>query len=104
MEREQAIKLIQQLLTLMKQRGGSDLFITTGFPPAIKVDGNLTPVMDKALSSENSAMIIRSLMNDRQTKEFESTNECNFAISPPQIGRFRVSAFIQQGNVGGVLR
>jgi twitching motility protein PilU len=104
MEREQAIKLIQQLLTLMKQRGGSDLFITTGFPPAIKVDGHLTPVMDKALTSENSAMIIRSLMNDRQTKEFESTNECNFAISPPQIGRFRVSAFIQQGHVGGVLR
>ena len=104
MEREQAIKLIQQLLTLMKQRGGSDLFITAGFPPAIKVDGNLTPVMDKALSSENSAMIIRSLMNDRQIKEFESTNECNFAISPPQIGRFRVSAFIQQSHVGGVLR
>ncbi|PTU30616.1 PilT/PilU family type 4a pilus ATPase [Stenotrophobium rhamnosiphilum] len=104
MEREQAIKLIQQLLTLMKQRGGSDLFITSGFPPAIKVDGNLTPVMDKALTGENSAMIIRSLMNDRQIKEFESTNECNFAISPPQIGRFRVSAFIQQGQVGGVLR
>lgn len=104
MEREQAIKLIQQLLTLMKQRGGSDLFITAGFPPAIKVDGHLTPVMDKALSGENSAMIIRSLMNDRQTKEFESTNECNFAISPPQIGRFRVSAFVQQGLVGGVLR
>ena len=104
MEREQAIKLIQQLLTLMKQRGGSDLFITAGFPPAIKVDGNLTPVMDKALSGENSAMIIRSLMNDRQIKEFESTNECNFAISPPQIGRFRVSAFIQQSHVGGVLR
>ena len=104
MEREQAIKLIQQLLTLMKQRGGSDLFITAGFPPAIKVDGNLTPVMDKALTGENSAMIIRSLMNDRQIKEFESTNECNFAISPPQIGRFRVSAFIQQGQVGGVLR
>ncbi|MES2491505.1 MAG: PilT/PilU family type 4a pilus ATPase [Pseudomonadota bacterium] len=104
MEREQAIKLIQQLLTLMKQRGGSDLFITAGFPPAIKVDGNLTPVMDKALSAENSAMIIRSLMNDRQIKEFESTNECNFAISPPQIGRFRVSAFIQQSHVGGVLR
>ncbi|TXH04314.1 MAG: PilT/PilU family type 4a pilus ATPase [Nevskiaceae bacterium] len=104
MEREQAIKLIQQLLTLMKQRGGSDLFITAGFPPAIKVDGQLTPVMDKPLSMENSAMILRALMNDRQIKEFESTNECNFAISPPQIGRFRVSAFVQQGRVGGVLR
>ena len=104
MEREQAIKLIQQLLTLMKQRGGSDLFITAGFPPAIKLDGQMTPVMDKPLSLENSAMILRALMNDRQIKEFESTNECNFAISPPQIGRFRVSAFVQQGRVGGVLR
>ena len=104
MEREQAIKLIQQLLTLMKQRGGSDLFITAGFPPAIKLDGQLTPVMDKPLSLENSAMILRALMNDRQIKEFESTNECNFAISPPQIGRFRVSAFVQQSRVGGVLR
>src|SRR5687767_2838340 len=104
MERDQAIKLVQQLLTLMKQKGGSDLFITTGFPPAIKLDGQITPVMDKPLSSENSAMIMRSLMSDRQIKEFESTNECNFAINPPNIGRFRVNAFIQQNRVGGVLR
>ena len=104
MEREQAIKLIQQLLTVMKQRGGSDLFITSGFPPAVKLDGQMTPVMDKALSPENSAMLLRALMNDRQIKEFESTNECNFAISPPGIGRFRVNAFVQQGRVGGVLR
>lgn len=104
MEREQAIKLIQQLLTVMKQRGGSDLFITAGFPPAVKLDGQMTPVMDKPLSPENSAMLLRALMNDRQVKEFESTNECNFAISPPNIGRFRVNAFVQQGRVGGVLR
>lgn len=104
MEREQAIKLIQQLLTVMKQRGGSDLFITAGFPPAVKLDGQMTPVMDKPLSPENSAMLLRALMNDRQVKEFESTNECNFAISPPNIGRFRVNAFVQQGSVGGVLR
>lgn len=104
MEREQAIKLIQQLLTVMKQRGGSDLFITSGFPPAVKLDGQLTPVMDKPLTAENSAMLLRALMNDRQVKEFESTNECNFAISPPGIGRFRVNAFVQQGRVGGVLR
>jgi twitching motility protein PilU len=104
MEREQAIKLIQQLLTVMKQRGGSDLFITAGFPPAVKLDGHMTPVMDKPLSSENSAMLLRALMNDRQVKEFESTNECNFAIAPPGIGRFRVNAFVQQGLVGGVLR
>ncbi|TAJ51509.1 MAG: PilT/PilU family type 4a pilus ATPase [Nevskiaceae bacterium] len=104
MEREAAVKLIQQLLSLMKQRGGSDLFLSCGFPPAIKLDGQLTPVMEKPLSQENSAMLIRALMNDRQVKEFESTNECNFAISPPGIGRFRVNAFVQQGRVGGVLR
>jgi len=104
MERDAAIKLIQQLLSLMKQRGGSDLFLSTGFPPAIKLDGQLTPVMDKPLTPENSAMLIRALMNDRQVKEFEATNECNFAIAPPNIGRFRVNAFVQQGRVGGVLR
>ncbi|HWU67226.1 MAG TPA: PilT/PilU family type 4a pilus ATPase [Stenotrophobium sp.] len=104
MERDQAIKLIQQLLTLMRQKGASDLFITAGFPPAIKLDGQMTPVMEKPLSPDNSAMMMRALMNDRQVKEFESTNECNFAISPANIGRFRVSAFVQQGRVGGVLR
>lgn len=104
MEREQAIKLVQQLLTVMKQKGGSDLFITSGFPPAVKLDGAMTPVMDKPLTPEASAMLMRSLMNDRQVKEFEATNECNFAIAPPQIGRFRVNAFVQQGRAGGVLR
>jgi twitching motility protein PilU len=104
MDREQAIKLVQQLLTLMKQKGASDLFISAGFPPAVKLDGQMTPVMDKPLPPEVSALIVRSLMNDRQLKEFESTNECNFAIAPPGIGRFRVNAFVQQGRVGGVLR
>ena len=104
MERDQAIRLVQQLLTLLKSKNGSDLFITAGFPPAIKVDGQVTPVMDKPVTPENAALIIRSLMADRQIKEFESTNECQFAISPPGIGRFRVSAFVQQGSVGAVLR
>ena len=104
MEKDQAIKLIQQLLTLMKQKGGSDLFFTAGFPPAIKIDGAMTPVMDKPLTSENAAMLMRALMNDRQVKDFEASNECNFAISPPGIGRFRVNAFVQQGRVGGVMR
>jgi twitching motility protein PilU len=88
----------------MKQKGASDLLITAGFPPAIKLDGQVTPVMDKALSGENSALLIRALMSDRQIKEFESTNECNFAIAPPAIGRFRVSAFVQMGQVAAVLR
>lgn len=104
MERDQAAKLMQELLRMMKSKGGSDLFITAGFPPAIKLDGQMTPVMDTALSPENSAVVVRSIMNDRQIKEFEANNECNFAIAPPQIGRFRVNAFVQQGRVGAVLR
>jgi twitching motility protein PilU len=104
MERDAAIKLIQQLLSLMKERGGSDLFLTAGFPPAIKLDGAITPVMDKSLTAENSAMLMRALMSDKQVKDFEATNECNFAIAPPSIGRFRVNAFVQQNRVGGVLR
>jgi twitching motility protein PilU len=104
MERDQAIKLIGQLLTLMRQKGASDLFITAGYPPAVKLDGLITPVSKDPLTMENAAVLIRSLMNDRQLKDFEATNECNFAISPPSIGRFRVSAFVQQGRVGGVLR
>ncbi|WP_428309746.1 PilT/PilU family type 4a pilus ATPase [Hydrocarboniphaga sp.] len=104
MGRDEAIKLVQQLLLLMKQRSGSDLFLTSGFPPAIKIDGKLTPVMDKPLSPEDSALVVRAIMNDRQLKEFDATSECNFAIAPPGIGRFRVNAFVQQGRVGGVLR
>ena len=104
MEREQAVKLMQDLLRRMVQFEGSELFITKGFPPAIKVDGEVRPVMDKALSSEQSALIVRSIMNDKQTREFDSTKECNFAINPKGIGRFRVSAFVQQGYTGAVLR
>ncbi len=104
MERDQAIRLVQQLLRLMKQKNASDLFITSGFPPAMKIDGQMTPMMDKPLNAEASAMIVRSIMNDRQLKEFEATNECNFAISPGDIGRFRVNVFVQQGNAGAVLR
>ncbi|HEU0195608.1 MAG TPA: ATPase, T2SS/T4P/T4SS family, partial [Nevskiaceae bacterium] len=104
MDRDQAIRFIQQLLALMVRRNSSDLFITAGFPPAIKLDGEVTTVTDQRLTAEASAMIMRSLMNERQLKEFEATNECNFAIAPEHIGRFRVSAFVQQGRVGGVLR
>ncbi len=104
MEREQAVRLTQNLLKKMVERNGSDLFITTGFPPAIKVDGTIHQATDAPLSPEQSAMMVRSIMNDKQIKEFDATKECNFAISPQGIGRFRVSAFIQQGYVGAVLR
>ena len=104
MEREQAVRLTQNLLKKMVEKEGSDLFITTGFPPAIKVDGQVHKATDTPLTAEQSAMMVRSIMNDKQVKEFDATKECNFAISPQGIGRFRVSAFIQQGLVGAVLR
>ena len=104
MEREQAIRLTQNLLKKMIERDGSDLFITKGFPPAIKVDGTIHKATDSPLTAEQSAMMIRSIMNDKQIKEFDATKECNFAIAPQGIGRFRVSAFIQQGHAGAVLR
>jgi twitching motility protein PilU len=104
MEREQAVRLTQNLLRKMVEKDGSDLFITSGFPPAIKVDGTIHKATDAPLTPEQSAMMVRSIMNDKQVKEFDATKECNFAIAPQGIGRFRVSAFIQQGMVGAVLR
>ena len=104
MEREQAIRLTQNLLRKMVEREGSDLFLTKGFPPAIKVDGTIHKATDNPLSSDQAAIMVRAIMNDRQIKEFDATKECNFAIAPQGIGRFRVSAFIQQGMVGAVLR
>jgi len=104
MEREQAVRLTQNLLKKMVEKEGSDLFITNGFPPAIKVDGTIHKATDTPLTPDQSAMMVRSIMNDKQIKEFDSTKECNFAIAPQGIGRFRVSAFIQQGMVGAVLR
>ncbi len=104
MDREQAITLMQDLLRRVVERTASDLFITAGFPPAIKIDGEIRPQMDRPLNAEQSAILVRSIMNDRQTKEFDASKECNFAIAPPGIGRFRVSAFVQQGCTGCVIR
>ena len=104
MEREQAVRLTQNLLRKMVEREGSDLFLTAGFPPAIKVDGTIHKATDTPLSPDQAAMMVRAIMNDKQIKEFDATKECNFAIAPQGIGRFRVSAFIQQGMVGAVLR
>ena len=104
MEREQASRFINDLLKLMLSRKSSDLFITADFPPAIKVDGEVVKVSQQALTPRHTLALTRSIMNDKQIAEFEHTKECNFAISPAGIGRFRVSAFIQQGSVGMVLR
>ena len=104
MEREQASKFINDLLRLMLSRNSSDLFITADFPPAIKVDGMVTKISTHALTGKHTLALTRAIMNDKQIAEFERTKECNFAISPTGVGRFRVSAFVQQGHVGMVLR
>jgi twitching motility protein PilU len=104
MEREQAQKFMHDLLRLMVSKKASDLFITAGFPPALKVDGRVTPVSNQTLTPQHTVELARGIMNDKQAYEFESTKECNFAIAPPDIGRFRVNAFVQQGRTGLVLR
>jgi len=104
MERDQASKFINDLLRLMTARSGSDLFLTADFPPAIKVDGKVTRVSPQPLTGQHTLALARSVMNERQAAEFERTKECNFAIAPSGIGRFRVNAFMQQGHVGLVMR
>ena len=85
MERDQASQFVHELLKLLISRNGSDLFITADFPPAIKVDGKISKVSSQALTLHHTLALTRSIMNDKQMAEFESTKECNFAISPPGI-------------------
>ncbi|GGX46215.1 PilT/PilU family type 4a pilus ATPase [Undibacterium squillarum] len=104
MERDQATKFMHDLLRLMLNKNGSDLFITADFPPAFKIDGKVTPVSNQPLTPAHTIDLARAIMNDKQAAEFEASKECNFAINPAGMGRFRVSAFMQQGRVGMVLR
>ncbi len=93
-----------QLLKVMVDRGASDLFVTAGAAPSIKVDGTIRPLTKEKLKPSQTRALVYSTMNDKQLAEFEGTNECNFAISAPGIGRFRVSAFMQRNTPGMVLR
>ena len=104
MDSEQAFRLVSELLRALAARKGSDLFLTAGFPPAMKVDGKITPVSQQKLSPEHTRELARAIMNERQSAEFDRHFECNFAIAVPDAGRFRVNAFIQQGRTGLVLR
>ena len=104
MERDQATKFMNDLLRLMVSKNGSDLFITADFPPAFKIDGKVTPVSNQPLTAAHTIELARAIMNDKQAAGFEQTKECNFAINPAGLGRFRVSAFVQQSRVGMVLR
>lgn len=104
MERDQALSFLNELLQILLQKKGSDLFICAGFPPSIKVDGKINPQTSQPLTPRHTAAIARAIMNDRQAAEFEANKECNFAISPVGIGRFRVNAYRQQGSIAVVLR
>ncbi len=104
MERDQATKFINDLLKLLISRKGSDLFLTAEFPPAMKIDGKVTKVSPQPLTGQHTQSLARSIMNDKQAAEFERTKECNFAIAPAGVGRFRCNAFVQMGRVGLVLR
>jgi twitching motility protein PilU len=100
----QTEKFVNDLLKLMVTKKASDLFITAGFPPAMKIDGKLTPVSSQTLNTQQTAEIARAVMNDKQAQEFQTTRECNFAISMSTVGRFRVNAFIQRSATGLVFR
>ena len=104
MERDDAMGFMIKLLKLMTKEGGSDLFITARFPPAMKAKGKMTPMTKKPLTPADSMALTQCIMNDKQLKEFEETKECNFAIHPPGLSRFRVNAFIQQGCQGVIMR
>ncbi len=104
MEQGQAEKFVFDLLRLMLAKNASDMFITVGFPPAMKVDGKMTPVSNHLLNAQQAREVARSIMNDKQVSEFDETNECNFAIGLPGVARFRVNAFVQRGSVGLVFR
>jgi twitching motility protein PilU len=104
MDRDKAIKFMHDLLRMMKAKNSSDLYITAGAPPSMKIDGRLTPVAKQKLMPEHTQELTRAIMNDKQIAEFEASNECNFAISLPNVSRFRVNAFVQRGSVGMVIR
>ncbi|QDD91151.1 PilT/PilU family type 4a pilus ATPase [Pseudomonas oryzihabitans] len=93
-----------RFLQLMVDKGASDLFITTGVPPSMKINGRMTPVTKDSLSPDQCRAIVLGVMTDEQRQEFQQKRECNFALSARGIGRFRVSAFYQRNLVGMVLR
>jgi twitching motility protein PilU len=95
---------IDKLLQIMVEKGASDLFITAGVPPSIKVNGRVVPVTTTPLSPEKTRETVLGVMNEQQRRDFVRCKECNFAISARGIGRFRVSAFYQRNLAGMVLR
>lgn len=101
---EQARDYMHKLLASMVKAGGSDLFIAHDFPPSMKANGHMTPMTEQKLSGAITAKLAESLMNEKQRTEFAQEMECNFAIALPGVSRFRVNVFVQQGQVGMVVR
>lgn len=104
MDRDKAIRYMHDLLRMLVQKGGSDLFVTVGASPSMKIDGKMSPMSNQPLSPQHTQTLVRSIMNDKQLGEFEAKQEVNFAISLPGVSRFRVNAFTQRGSMGMVLR
>lgn len=104
MDRDKAIRYMHDLLRKLVQEDGSDLFITVGASPSMKVHGKMTPLSNQTLSAAHTQTLVRSIMNDKQLGEFEAKQEVNFAISLPGVSRYRVNAFTQRGSMGMVLR
>jgi twitching motility protein PilU len=101
---EQAKSFLHKLLTAMTKAGGSDLFISKDFPPSLKLQGKMQPLGSQKLTGEVTRALAHSIMNERQREEFSKELECNFAIAIPEVARFRVNVFVQQLNVGMVIR
>ena len=104
MDHNQAISYVHDLLRRVIELNASDLFVTVGAPPSVKMNGQITPLTTQALSQTHSEVLTRAIMNDKQLAEFEQHRENNFAISLPGVARFRVNAFNQRGSLGMVLR
>ena len=104
MDRDKAIKYMHDLLRALVDRGGSDLFITVGMPPAAKIDGRVVPMTEQKLTPAHTQALVRAMMNDKQTSEFERWQEVNFAVGLSGVARFRVNVFTQRGSPGMVLR
>ena len=104
MDRDAAVSYVHKLLATMLEKGGSDLYITAEAAPSIKLDSELVALTNQPLNESNARMLVRSIMNDRQLKQFEEDMESNFAISLPGKARFRVNTFTQRGCAGMVLR
>lgn len=104
MDRDAAVSYVYKLLGSMLEKRGSDLYITAEASPSVKTDNELLPLTNQPLTENNARILVRSIMNDRQLRQFEEDMECNFSISLPGKARFRVNAFTQRGCAGMVLR